>query len=72
MRCRPAGFRARRVLQQANTMVRREAQWILHALYCEKCDVRELALYLLSVAGLTEDEFFDEMWQQIVMEPPHA
>lgn len=53
-------------------MVRREANWIIHALYCETCDVRELALYLLNLAGLTEDEFYELIWDQIVGSQPHA
>jgi hypothetical protein len=67
MRCKAAGFRLLKILRAAQVAVRQNEGWILHALHCERCQERDTALGLLFLAGLTEAEFVDQVWADLVM-----
>lgn len=66
MRCKPAGFAYLKVHCAARELVRRHEWWVLHALHCRRCDVRDEALRLLGLAGLTEEEFIQGIWDLLV------
>jgi hypothetical protein len=66
MRCKAAGFRFLKILRAAQVAVRQNEGWILHALHCEKCNVRADALGLLFLAGLTEADFLNQVWDSLV------
>lgn len=66
MRCRAAGFRFNKIQREAQVTVAIHASWILHALHCDRCAVRDEAERLLALAGLTEDEFIEDVWDGIV------
>lgn len=59
------GRRARRRQQETWAVLCYEIDWALHALYCERCDIRNLVLWLLDVAGRTEDDLFEVAWQRL-------
>jgi len=66
MRCKAAGFRLLKILRAAQVAVRQNEGWIIHALHCERCDVRADALGLLFLAGLTEEDFLQTVWDSLV------
>jgi len=66
MRCKAAGFRLLKILRTAQVAVRQNEGWIIHALHCARCGARADALGLLFLAGLTEEDFLQTVWDSLV------
>lgn len=65
MRCKAAGYNKEKLQREARDLVVLHTNVLLHSLFCEACSARETALALLAVAGQSEDEFLNHVWQEI-------
>ena len=72
MRCKASGFAQYKIRRAAQEILRRRADAVLHALHCRRCGVRGEAEALLRLAGRTEDEWIDELWEALCADSAEA
>ena len=63
MRCKASGFGWHKLQRLARAALQHHTDAVLHALHCPKCGVRLEAEALLLLAGWSEEEWLDVLWE---------